>query len=74
MGRNQHVTPHRDDGWQVKSSSNVKATARTSSQANAIQIARGIAIKQQSEVVIHRPNGHIRDNNSYGNDLFLPKR
>ena len=61
MGKNQHVTPHPDGGWQVKGSGNSRATARVSTQSEAINIARGIAINQQAEVVIHRPNGQIRD-------------
>jgi hypothetical protein len=73
MGKNQHVTPHPEGGWQVKGEGNEKATVRTSTQAEAIDIARDIAINQQSEVVIHRPNGQIRDKNSYGNDPFPPK-
>jgi len=73
MNKNQHVTPHPNGGWQVKGAGNQRATAITHTQANAISIARGIAINQQSEVVIHRPNGQIRDKNSYGNDPFPPK-
>lgn len=73
MGKNQHVTPHSNGGWQVKGAGNVKATARTSTQSDAIDIARSIAINQKSEVVIHRPNGQIRDKNSCGNDPFPPK-
>lgn len=73
MNKNQHVTPHPNGGWQVKGAGNQRATAKTNTQANAISIARGIAINQQSEVVIHRPNGQIRDKNSYGNDPFPPK-
>ena len=42
-------------------------------QTEAIKIAREIAINQQSEVVIHRPNGQIRDKDSYGNDDYPPK-
>ena len=72
MGKNQHVT-HREDGtWQVIGDGNSKATAITRTQANAIKIARNIAINQESEVVIHRPNGKIRDKNSYGNDPYPP--
>lgn len=73
MGKNQHVTPHPDGGWQVIGAGNERATARTSTQADAINVARGIAINQQSEVVIHRPNGQIRDKNSYGNDPYPPR-
>ena len=73
MRKNQHVTPHPNGGWQVKGSGNSRATASTNTQSDAISIAREIAINQQSEVVIHRPNGQIRDKNSYGNDPFPPK-
>lgn len=73
MGKEQHVTPHPDGGWQVKGSGNSKATVRTSTQAEAIKIAKTIAINQKSELVIHRANGQIRDKNSYGNDPFPPK-
>ena len=73
MGKNQHVTPHPSGEWQVKGAGNERATVRTSTQSDAISIARDIAINQQSEVVIHRPNGQIRDKNSYGNDPFPPK-
>lgn len=73
MGKNQHVTPHPDGGWQVKGSGSSRATARTTTQSDAINTARDIARNQKSEVVIHRPNGQIRDKNSYGNDPFPPK-
>ena len=73
MGKNQHVTPHPDGGWQVKGAGNSKSTKRTDTQAQAIEKARDIAINQESEVVIHRTNGKIRDKNSYGKDPFPPK-
>lgn len=73
MGKNQHVIPHPDGGWQVKGAGNERATIRTNTQAEAINIATGIARNQESEVVIHRPNGQIRDKNSYGNDPFPPR-
>ena len=28
MGKNQHVTPHKDGGWQVKGENNLRATVR----------------------------------------------
>ena len=70
---NQHVTPHKDGGWQVKGAGNKKATARTETQSAAIKIARDIAINKKSEVVIHGQNGRIREKNSYGNDPYPPK-
>jgi len=73
MAKSQHVTPHPNGGWQVKGAGNSRATVRTDTQYKAVEIARGIAIKQQSEVVIHAQNGRIREKNSYGNDPYPPK-
>ena len=73
MGKNQHVVPHPDGGWQVKGEGNRRATIRTETQKDAIGIARDIARNQRSELVIHRPNGQIRDKDSYGNDPFPPR-
>ncbi len=70
---NQHVTPHPNGGWQVKGAGNEKATAKTSTQKEAIEIAKCIAENQKSEVVIHGRNGQIRDKDSYGNDPNPPK-
>jgi uncharacterized protein YdaT len=72
MNKNQHVIPHGDQ-WAVKGEKNEKATRVVKTQNEAIQVAREIAINQQSEVVIHRPDGRIRDKNSYGNDNFPPR-
>ena len=37
MGKNQHVTPHKDGGWQVIGDNNSRATVRTDTQAEAIK-------------------------------------
>lgn len=73
MGKNQHVTPHPAGGWQVKGEGNSKATVRTSTQREAIERARAISRNQGSELVIHRPNGMIRDKDSHGRDPFPPR-
>lgn len=73
MGKNQHVTPHPSGGWQVKGEGNSKATIRTSTQREAIARARTISKNQGSELVIHRPNGVIRDKDSHGRDPFPPR-
>lgn len=71
-GKNQHVVPHKD-GWAVKGEGNARATSDHDTQRQATEIAREIAKSQRSETVIHRPDGRIRDKNSYGNDPFPPK-
>ncbi|MBX7140182.1 MAG: DUF2188 domain-containing protein [Chitinophagales bacterium] len=70
--KNQHVVPKGNE-WAVKGEGNEKATVIVDTQAEAIRIARDIAINQKSEVVIHRLDGTIRDKDSYGNDPVPPK-
>lgn len=72
MKKNQHVVPT-GDGWGVKGEGNERLTSRHDTQGRAIEAAREIAIRNSSEVVIHRPDGRIRDRDSYGNDPFPPK-
>ena len=71
-GKNQHGGPHQD-GWAVKGAGNQRATSVHDTQQQAIDAARGIARNQQSELVIHRPDGRIRDKDSHGNDPFPPR-
>lgn len=73
MSKNQHVVPHPDGGWQVKGAGNSRATVRTNTQREAISIAREISRNQGSELIIHRPNGQIRDKDSHGKDPCPPK-
>ncbi len=67
MGKSQHVVPN-SGKWSVVGEGNSKYTCTTDTQKKAIERAREIAQNQQSEVVIHRKNGQIRDKDSYGND------
>ena len=71
-GKNQHVVPHQD-GWAVRGAGNQRATSLHNTQQQAINAACGIARNQESELVIHRPNGQIRDKDSHGPDSFPPK-
>jgi hypothetical protein len=72
MAKNQHVIPHKD-GWAVKGEGNERPTSVHDTQAKAIEAAREIAKNQRSEMIVHRPDGRIRDRDSYGNDPFPPK-
>ena len=71
-GKNQHVVPH-PDGWAVKGEGNSRATSVHATQQQAINAGRDIARNQQSELVIDRPNGQIRDKDSHGHDAFPPQ-
>ena len=65
--QNQHVVPYKDK-WAVRGERNDRVTSVHPTQSSAINSAREIAINNKVEVVIHRPDGTIRDKNSYGND------
>ena len=73
MGKNQHVTPHPQGGWQVKGAGNQRATVRTDTQAQAKAIARNIARNNRAELIVHVNNVRIREKSSYGNDPYPPK-
>ncbi len=72
MTKNQHVVPH-DGDWAVKGEGNQRATSVHKTQREAIESARETAIKQGSEMLIHRSNGQIRERNTYGKDPYPPK-
>ncbi|QGY47764.1 DUF2188 domain-containing protein [Maribellus comscasis] len=72
MGKNQHVVPH-NGKWGVKGAGNNRITKSAETQSDAMKIAKEIAKNQKSEMIVHRPNGQIREKNSYGNDPFPPK-
>ena len=72
MNKNQHVVPN-GNNWAVKGEGNSKNTRITQTQKEAIDIARTIARKEQSELIIHGKDGQIRQKDSYGNDQFPPK-
>jgi hypothetical protein len=71
MSKNQHVV-RRPDGWAVRGEGNSRDTSRHETQGAAIDAAREIAQNQRSDVVIHRPDGRIRDKDSYGADPAPP--
>ena len=70
--RDYHVVPHNGD-WGVRreGASRVGSIHRT--QGDAIDAGRERAIRDHTELVIHRPNGQIRDSDSYGNDPLPPR-
>ena len=70
--QNQHVVPYGGQ-WAVKGAGNTRATSVQDTQLAAIAIAREIAINRKAEVIIHRPDGTIRDRDSYGKDPIPPR-
>jgi len=72
LSKRIHVVPH-EGGWATQREGASRAGSVHGTQAQATGAARTTAIREGGEVIIHRPNGQIRDANSYGNDPFPPK-
>lgn len=72
MSKRIHVMPHQD-GWAARREGASRVGSVHATQAEAADAARTTALRERGEVVIHRPDGRIRDSNSYGNDPFPPK-
>lgn len=67
-----HVVPH-DEGWAVKAENTSGPESTHSTQREAIDAARELCRKQESDLVIHRADGTIRNVYVYGennNNLY----
>ena len=67
MAKDLHVVPA-GNRWGVRQEGASDLTSTHRTQELAIDAARDIARRERTEVVIHRPDGRIRDSDSYGND------
>lgn len=70
--KNIHVTHRNDGSWAVKGAGDQKASSLHRTQADAINAAKPLAVKNSSELVIHGRDNKIRDKDSYGNDPAPP--
>lgn len=70
--QNVHVVPS-GAKWVVKPEGGSQPISTHRTQQAAAEAGRRIAQQNQSELVIHRPNGQIRDKDSYGNDPVPPR-
>lgn len=73
MGKDQHVVPNPDGGWQVKGSGKKEATHLTDHKKEAVDLARELAKEEHSELVIHGKDGRIQEKDSHGHDPYPPK-
>ena len=70
--KDYHVVPQ-GEGWAVKREGAERASSVHETQQDAIKDGKRLAQSNKTELVIHRPNGQIRDSDSYGNDPMPPK-
>lgn len=73
MGKNIHVTHRQDGQWAVIGEGDSRASSLHDTQAQASEVARELAIRNQSELVIHDRENRIRDKDSFGNDPNPPR-
>lgn len=71
MSKRIHVVPNRGR-WATRREGAAEVESRHRTQENAEDRARAVARREGGEVIIHRPDGRIRDADSYGNDPFPP--
>jgi hypothetical protein len=62
-----------DEGWKVKSANANKAAAIVETKAEAVVLARGIAINKGAELIVQNLDGQIGWRNSHGHDPFPPR-
>jgi uncharacterized protein YdaT len=65
MARQQHVVP-RGRKWAVQAEGSARATRLTESKAEAVELARQIARRQGTDVVIHRHDGAAEKEDIFG--------
>lgn len=73
MGKDQHVVPSANGGWNVKGAGNSRATLHTLTKVEATNAARQISQNQHSELVIHNRDGKIASRDSHGHDPHPPR-
>lgn len=68
-----HIT-HKEDHWQVKAEGNKHATRIFDTKQDAIPFGRYIASAQEKgQLIIHRKDGVIQTEYTYGVDPFPPR-
>lgn len=70
--KNVHVVPS-GNGWAVKTEGSKAPLSNHRTQGAAEDAGRRVAQRNQSELVMHRPNGQIRDKDRHGHDPNPPK-
>lgn len=72
MSKRIHVVPN-GNKWSVKREGNPAPLSNHRTQENAIDAGVPVARRDHTELVTHKPNGVIRDSDSYGPDPSTSK-
>lgn len=69
-----HVTPNKEGGWNVKGQRASRASSTHESKADAVDRGRELAKSQSlGQLVIHKQDGTIQTEHTYGQDPCPPK-
>ena len=69
-----HVTSDGDGSWRVKAKGAARASSTHENKTDAVQNARDLAKAQpKGQIVIHRKDGQIQTEHTYGKDPHPPK-
>lgn len=72
--KTNHVVPSKSrGGWAVKKSGAAKNSRTFGRKSEAVEYARELSRKEETELFIHRKDGTIQNRNSYGHDPFPPR-
>ena len=71
--KNVHIVPDGQGGWNVKREGASQPLSSHRTQSAADDAGRSVARRDGVELVTHRPDGRIRDKDSYGNDPLPPR-
>ncbi|MGH2686222.1 MAG: DUF2188 domain-containing protein [Actinomycetota bacterium] len=62
------MTPARDGGWRAERKGSNRALAKSDRKPEVIRRARDVAKAQGGRLVIHKANGRIQEERTYGAD------
>ncbi len=69
-----HVTPNQGGGWKVQSVGSKRASRTTGTKEEAIQAGKELAKSPPlGQIVIHKKDGTIQTEHTYGKDPFPPE-
>ncbi len=69
-----HVAPNPDGGWNVKAERASRASSSHDTKASAVDRAKVLAKAQPlGQVVIHKQDGRIQTEHTYGQDPYPPR-
>ena len=69
-----HITPSKGSGWKVQAQGSERASRTTKTKEEAVRIGKGLAKSHAlGQIIIHKEDGTIQTEHTYGKDPFPPK-